>query len=255
MSHQDKVSSTWTSSRLSTEVQLVRWGSVGVPVLLFPTAGGDAEECERFLMIQVLAPLIDAHRVKIYSVDSVAGRTWLTGNHSPEHRTWVQHQFDAFIVSEIVPAIRKDCRSDDIEIVTAGASIGAFNALASICRHPEIFRAAICMSGTYDLSKYLGGRRIDAFESCSPVHFVPKLRDDEVLEPLRRRFVLLAHGEGKWESPEESWRVADVLGARGIPNRVDSWGTEWDHDWPTWRNMLPKYVDEVVPATSPEPTS
>jgi esterase/lipase superfamily enzyme len=37
-----------------------------------------------------------------------------------------------------------------------------------------------------------------------------------------------------------------VLGNKGIPNRVDSWGTEYDHDWSTWRQMLPKYLDELV---------
>ena len=38
--------------------------------------------------------------------------------------------------------------------------------------------------------------------------------------------------------------MANVLGARGIPNRVDPWGPDWHHDWPTWRAMLPKYLDE-----------
>jgi esterase/lipase superfamily enzyme len=66
------------------------------------------------------------------------------------------------------------------------------------------------------------------------------------LDKLRSRFVLLAHGKGKWEAPEESWAVANALGARGIPNRVDEWDAEWNHDWPTWRNMLPKYVGEFV---------
>ena len=67
------------------------------------------------------------------------------------------------------------------------------------------------------------------------------------LEALRKRFVLLASGEGEAEDINESWRAAQVLGARGIPNRVDSWGTEWKHDWPTWRNMLHKYVEELAP--------
>ena len=42
----------------------------------------------------------------------------------------------------------------------------------------------------------------------------------------------------------ESWAMADILGKKGIPNRVDPWGPEWHHDWPTWRVMLPKYFDE-----------
>jgi esterase/lipase superfamily enzyme len=42
--------------------------------------------------------------------------------------------------------------------------------------------------------------------------------------------------------------VAHVLGQKGIPNRVDAWGAEWNHDWPTWRNMMPKYMDELLPS-------
>jgi len=44
----------------------------------------------------------------------------------------------------------------------------------------------------------------------------------------------------------ESWRMAKVLGAKGIPNRVDSWGPSWHHDWVTWREMLPKYLAEYA---------
>ena len=58
-----KIRTNWHTERLSRELLLVRWGDVGKPVLLFPTAGGDAEEIERFKMIHVLAPLIEAGRV------------------------------------------------------------------------------------------------------------------------------------------------------------------------------------------------
>ena len=51
------------------------WGRWGIaPVLLFPTAGGDAEEVERFKLIHVLEPLLGAGRIKVYSVDSIAGQ-------------------------------------------------------------------------------------------------------------------------------------------------------------------------------------
>jgi esterase/lipase superfamily enzyme len=64
------------------------------------------------------------------------------------------------------------------------------------------------------------------------------------LEVLRTRFILIPSGEGRAEDIGESWRLANLLGKKGIPNRVDSWGPEWHHDWPTWRAMLPKYLDE-----------
>lgn len=237
--------SRWYSHRTQHELTLVRWGAVGEPVLLFPTAGGDAEEVERFGLVDSVAPLLEAGRVKIYSIDSIAGRAWLQKK-DPFYCARLQNAFDEAVVHEVVPAIRADCESDGIEVITAGASIGAFNAVASLCRHPEIFRAAVAMSGTYDLEPWLQGQWQDDFYFASPLHFLPNLGDGEQLRRLRERFVLLAMGEGPWEKPEESWRLADVLGSKGIPNRVDAWGPGWDHDWPTWRAMLPKYLDELT---------
>ena len=36
-----------------------------------------------------------------------------------------------------------------------------------------------------------------------------------------------------------------MLGSKGVPNRVDAWGEEWPHEWPTWQRMLPQYLDEL----------
>jgi esterase/lipase superfamily enzyme len=41
--------------------------------------------------------------------------------------------------------------------------------------------------------------------------------------------------------------MADALGRKGVPNRVDDWGEEWPHEWHTWHRMLPQYLDEVCP--------
>ena len=236
----------WHSRHLQQSVAIVRWGEIGTPVLLFPTAGGDAEECERFLMVRALSPLLECGSIKIYSCDSVAGRAWTSGEGSVRHRCWLQSQFDRFVYDELVPLIRHDCQTPDIEIVTAGASIGAFNALASLCRHPDVFRAAVCLSGTYDLGRWLEGEFHDDFYFSSPLHYLPDLGEGDQLRELRRRFVLLASGEGRWEDPEQSWRAANVLGAKGVPNRVDLWGEHYDHDWMTWREMMPQYLEELA---------
>lgn len=235
----------WRSPHVEQDIQLVRWGTYGTPVLLFPTAGGDAEEAERFHLIGSVGHLLEAGRIKVYSVDSIAGRAWISKQHSPEFCSYLQNMYDALIYQEIVPAIRNDCQTPDIEIVAAGASIGAFNAVATVCRHPDVFRLAIGMSGTYDLSKYLEGRFIQDFYFASPLHFLPGL-EGPILDQLRKRLILLPSGEGDYEDIGESWRMASVLGAKGIPNRVDPWGPEWRHDWITWRAMLPKYLDEFA---------
>jgi len=235
---------TWNTDRLPEPARVVRWGHFGTPVLLFPTAGGDYEEVERFHLVGAVAELIDAGRIKVYSVDSVAGKHWVQGTEPPEYCSRVQNLFDAYVYHEVVPLIRNDCRSADLEIIAAGASIGAFNAAATVCRHPDAFRLAIAMSGTFDLSKYLNGRMNLDFYYASPLHYLPSLEEGQQLARLRQRLILLPTGQGQWEDTGESWRLASVLGRKGIPNRVDLWGREWDHNWETWRAMLPKYLKE-----------
>ncbi|MGF1508570.1 MAG: esterase family protein [Myxococcota bacterium] len=233
----------WYSDRLQTQVTMARWGVYGQPVLVFPTAGGDAEEIERFQMIRALIPLLTEGRIKVYSVDSVAGRAWFQDG-SLGHRMWLQNQFHQYIRHEVVPAIRSDCRTDDIPIWVTGSSIGAFHAVAMVCRFPDVFHRALAMSGTFDIMRLNGAHDITHdFWLSSPLHFVPHLRGPH-LEVLRRRFIVFGSGEGRWENIGESWNMAHVLGTRGVPNRVDPWGSEWDHDWITWRHMLPKYLAE-----------
>ncbi len=246
-----KATETWHSERLGREITMARWGDVGTPVLVFPTAGGDAEEIERFHLVTAVSEFLSGQKAKIYSVDSLAGRAWLTEDNSSKPAGEIQNRFDSMLYHELLPAIRKDCEDDAVTIVTAGASLGAYNALAFLCRHPDACHAAICMSGTYGLEKFIEGPVTNDYYYSSPLHFIPDLDEGgDHLRQLRERFVVLCHGEGQWEDPNESWRVANVLGKRGIPNRVDSWGEEHWHDWVTWRAMLPKYLEELLGAAS-----
>jgi esterase/lipase superfamily enzyme len=241
-----KATEHWRSERLERDVTLVRWGTFGQPVVLFPTAGGDAEEVERFHLIGVLEPLIEAGKIKVYSCDNAAGKALLAREGSARHQMWLQNQFHQYLKHEVVPAIRKDCRNPTAEIWAAGASIGAFHSVAMVCRFPDLFTKACAMSGTYDLRRFYEARPdefSDEFWVSSPLHFVPTLGGRH-LEVLRTRFILMPSGEGRAEDIGESWAMAKVLGGQGIPNRVDPWGKNWHHDWETWRKMLPQVLEE-----------
>lgn len=238
------VKSSWYSERMRSQSTMVRWGHHGQPVLVFPTAGGDAEEIERMKLVYALWPLIEAGRIKVYSCDSVAGSAWFRKEGSPAERMHMQHQFHQYVKHEVAPAIRRDCGNDDVPIWTSGASIGAFHAVAVVCRFPDIFHRALGMSGTYNLMRFIEVKNFteDYFVS-SPLQFVPTLSGPH-LDVLRQRLIVFASGDGRAENMGESWAMAKVLGKKRIPNRVDPWGADWHHDWPTWRAMLPKYLDE-----------
>jgi len=236
---------SWNSARLSAPARLARWGHFGTPLLLFPTAGGDFEEVERFGLLQSVRGLVDAGRIKVFSVDGFAAKTWLRGTHSSAWCTEQQSLFEECLYEEMVPLIRRDCHSESIEIVTAGAAIGAFNAVTMLCRHPDVFRAAIALSGIFDLSRYVQGD-CTASRSATPLHFLHTMDDGPQLDRLRSRFIQIATGEGAYEEPEHSRRLADTLSARAIPSHLDLWGHRYPHAWATWREMLPKYAQALT---------
>ena len=238
-----------TTSALQREVTLVRWGIVGQPVLLFPTAGGDAEEIERFQMIDALAPLLDAGKIKVYSCDSVAGQALLDARGlaaAPD------------VAAEPVPPVRaprgrrrrsaRTASRPTSSIWAAGASIGAFHAVAVVCRFPDVFTqgarderhvrpAAVLRRRAARLHR----RLLRVARRCTSCRRSPGRH----LDVLRTRYILIASGEGKAEDIGESWAWRTCSGRQGIPNCVDSWGPDWHHDWVTWREMLPQYSRRV----------
>jgi esterase/lipase superfamily enzyme len=234
----------WFSDRVQEEITVVRWGTFGRPVLVFPSAGGDAEEIERFGLVDACGPLLAEGLVKLYSVDSVAGRAMIAKAGSPGHRMWLLNQFHECVRWEVIPAIHADLGGRAMGVIATGASIGAFNAVAVLCRYPDVFSAAIGMSGSYRIERFYDEEWSQDLYLSAPLQFLPGL-DGAQLDRLRGRFAVLAAGEGDWENVGESWQMAEALGAKAVPNRVDNWGPQWAHDWHTWRQMLPQYLREL----------
>ena len=227
MADDAEVRERWFSERLQQAITVVRWGLYGSPVLVFPSAGGDAGEIERHGLVDACGPLLAEGRIKLYSVDSVAGQAMVTKTGPVEHRMWLLNQFHECVRWEVIPAIHADLGGRP-DVVTAGASIGAFNAVAVLCRYPDVFGAAIGMSGTYRIERFYDEAWSQDLYFAAPLQFLPGLEGPQ-LDRLRQRRVILASGEGDWENIGESWRMAEALGAKGIPNRVDNWGPEWAH--------------------------
>jgi esterase/lipase superfamily enzyme len=239
------VTERWFSDRVQQDITVMRWGSFGTPVLVFPSAGGDAGEIERQGLVGACGPLLAEGRVKLYSVDSVAGQAMVSKTGAVDYRMWLLNQFEECVRWEVIPAIHADLGGRAMDVIATGASIGAFNAVAVLCRYPDVFGAAIGMSGTYRIERFYDEAWSQDLYFAAPLQFVPGL-DGPVLDRLRERRVILAAGEGEYENVGESWRMAEVLGAKGIPNRVDNWGPDWPHQWHTWRQMLPQYLRELT---------
>ena len=244
---------SWYSPNMEQTLSVARWGWYGKPVLFFPTGGGDFLDCERFLIVRALSPLIEAGRIKLYAVES-ASRTWLNSEVTPRQKTLTQARYSRYLEEELCPFIRSDCGGTGERFVATGASLGGYDALNAVARRPDLFSRMIGMSGTYMLDRRVGTWWDVDYYFNDPVQFLPRLkRDTPQYRQLQTCHFILARGSGPHEATRYIERVAGVLQHCDIPHRVEIWGKDADHDWPTWRTMLPLFLDRLTGHT-PEQT-
>jgi len=238
---------TWTSSLLNKEMTVARWGYYGTPILLFPTAAADCLDNERFKLIWKLEPFIKAGRIKVYSCESVNGESWLNKEVHPAYKAKVQALYDQYLIKELLPHISKDS-SGAKGFIAAGASLGAYNALTVLTKHPEWFDGCVAMSGTYDFDRWMDGYKDQNYYFNQPMYFLGNMSESPQLNKIRKNTYILASGSGRHEAPDESERIAKLLQGRGATNtQLEIWGKDAHHDWPTWRTMLPLFIDRMVP--------
>ena len=232
----------WYSPRLNKDMEIAMYGHFGFALLLLPTAAADFLEYERFHLISVLEPYIEAGKVKVFSINSINSEAWLNNKMHPRHKAIRHQQFNSYVENEVVPFIRMHT-SEDTPIITCGASLGALHAANLYFRRPDLIQGTIAMSGVYDLTTYTKGYFDEDVYFNSPAHYLPKLEDNHFLPMLRQAdHIHILTGSGDYEDPDASRQLSGILSAKGIPHELDVWGWDMRHDWPTWRAMLPHYV-------------
>jgi esterase/lipase superfamily enzyme len=235
--------SGWFSPVLQKEMPIAAYGDYGFALLLVPTAAADYLEYERFQLMETLAPYINSGKVRIFSVNSINNESWLNNTMAGEHKAIRHNQFNDYIFNEVIPFIKTNT-SAETPIITCGASFGALHSMNLFLKRPDLIDGVIAMSGVYDLTDYTKGFYDDQVYFNSPCHYIPNLSDEWNLNHIRKsRHIHILTGSGDYEDPQASRNFSGVLNTKGIHHELDVWGTEWKHDWPTWRAMLPLYLD------------
>jgi len=234
---------SWYSQALQREMPIVTYGDYGFALLFVPTAAADYLEYERFQMMDILAPWINSGKVKIFSINSINNESWLNNNMEGAHKAIRQNQFNDYVYNEVIPFI-KNSTSADTPIILSGASFGALHSMNLFLKRPDLINGVIAMSGVYDLAEYSKGYYDEQVYFNSPMHYMPNLTDNNILEQIRKsNHIHILTGSGDYEDPEASRKFAGVLYDKGITYELDVWDREWKHDWPTWRAMLPHYLE------------
>src|SRR5215510_12997689 len=84
---------------------VMRYGHWGRPVLVFPSEQGRAWDYENNGMVDAVADLIEAGRVKLYCVDSYDHVSWSDRSIQLEDRARRHGFYESWIVDQVVPAI------------------------------------------------------------------------------------------------------------------------------------------------------
>lgn len=230
---------------MGRSVHLWTFGEMGRPLVVFPSNAGVAHEWQKSGMIDALAPLLAAGRVKIYCPETNVSRTF-SGEGSLDDRMARHHAYERFVLDDLVPFIRKDCRTPDATMVATGCSVGALYSALFTLKHPETFSQALCLSGRYRASNLLGGSN-DAAYYNDPLAFVPNLHG-AALERVRKQVhITVVVGRGQHEDGciPETIELGGWLHHKRIPNFIALWGHDSAHDYHWWRKQARHYLSQI----------
>jgi esterase/lipase superfamily enzyme len=227
------------SGPMGRSMHLWAYGHFGLPVLVFPSAAGMAHEWEAQGMVDALAGLIDAGKLKLYCTESNVAEAWTRRDSDPAWRFERHRAFEDYVLSNLVPFIRADCRTPEIRLAVTGTSLGALYSANFALKYSSVFRYALCLSGRYDISSFASGFNDPVVYFNNPLAYVPNL-SGEALERVRQETHLtLVCGQGQWEDGtlEETAQLGAVLAGKGISCTVDIWGRDVAHEWTWWRRQ------------------
>ena len=235
----------WYSTRLHRDMELLVFGHAGAKVLMFPTREGRFWEYEKIGIVGGLAGKVEAGQLQLFCVEGLAQETLYDRGRHPADRIRRYTAFEDYLLHEVFPLMAAinphDCT------IAMGCSLGAFQAVDLVLRHPHLFRKLAAFSGRYDLTMQVEHFR-DLFDGYydddvyfhTPAHFLPGLNDGWRLERLRQVEIVLAIGRAD-PFLDNNLALSRLLEAKGVRHQLHVWDGR-AHRAGAWQKMAALYV-------------
>lgn len=226
-------------------MELLVFGHTGKRTLVFPTRDGRFWEYETLGLVETLRPAIEAGKLQLFCLDGVAFDTLYNKTITPQERIKRHIQFEKYVLEEVLPWT--ESLNPNPEVTLHGCSLGAYHAVNTALRHPELFCRVVALSGRYDLT-WAVAHYADLFDGLrnadiyfhTPTHFLPNLKDPAILAHIRRLEFVLAIGQQDPLSDNTRY-LHEVLLSKGARSRLEIWDGD-AHRARAWRMMVPKYL-------------
>lgn len=225
------------------------YGSGGKPVLCVPCQSGRFYEFEDMHMLEVYAPYIEKGSIQVFTIDTIDSET-LASDGDPRTRIKRHESWIKYIVEEAIPAFRQINGNKKSKFAVTGLSLGALHAATLYFRFPDVFDAAMCLSGLYSNEFYFKDYHDELTYINSPQQFIKGMPlDHPYLDMYRSGRIIICVGQGAWETEtlESTKYFGSVLSEKNIGAWVDIWGHDVNHDWDWWyvqaAYFIPKLFD------------
>jgi esterase/lipase superfamily enzyme len=228
---------SWRSAALGRPMEYLWFGDRGRPVLMFPTSMGRFYQNEDFGLTDALADKVDAGFLQLVCVDSVDEESWYNKTIHPRDRARRHDDYDRYLRDEMLPFIESRAGGN---VVTLGASFGAYHAANLAGRYPGRITKAICFSGLYDVDQFLDGYRDDLTYYHTPQAYIANM-SGEWLDRLRAVEWVVATGEQD-SLVAQNRAFADLLARKGLRVQAEFWPGVFGHDWPFWKEHVRRFI-------------
>jgi len=213
------------------------FGDRGRPVLIFPTSVGRFYQNEDFGLTGALVDKVEAGWLQLICIDSVDEESWYNKSAHPRDRARRHDDYDRYLRDEMLPYIESRAGGN---VVTLGASFGAYHAANLAGRYPGRVTKAICLSGLYDVSRYLDGYWDDLCYYHTPSAYIANM-DEAWKEKLRQVEWVVATGEHD-SLIAENRGLADILARKNVGCHAEFWPGVFGHDWPFWNEAVRRFI-------------
>ena len=223
---------------LERQVDYLWFGTGGRPLVMFPTSGGRYFENEDRGLVEVLAHYINEQRLQVCCIDSFNDETWGNSSLHPAERVRRHDAYDRYLSEELFPMVA--ARAGRADTAVYGASQGGFHAANFAARHPDQVARCIALSGLFDNKRLVDGYWDELCYFHSPAAFVPNM-DESWVRRLATVEWVIATGEQD-SLVEETRNFSHILRSKGIEVHSEIWPGVFGHDWPYWKEHLPRFL-------------
>lgn len=229
---------SYGSHHLGKEMEYIWFGDRGRVVVMLPTSAGRQNENEDFGLVGAVQSKIDAGEIQVICLDSINRESWADDDLPPPEKLRRHQLYDRFLAEEFLPWVaEKAGRADPI---LYGASLGGWQAATFAARHPESVGRVVAFSGFFDARQLLDGWWSEDAYFFSPADFISNMSDEDVRRLSQIGWVV-ATGEQD-TLVDQTRNFATVLRQKGIPVHEEVWDGVFGHDWPFWKEHLPRFV-------------